>query len=561
MGLRNKISHILGVHPFSFLVCKMNREGNIDYILNSTNLIKSNTRGYHQNQLPFFLFQIDPKIYYDTYNKYYDESFLQNKERDFSLTYENLKKDIEQIRKSIMNEFEEDERGATNDTPSYYSKFIFSLEGEIKKGAIKVNTDGNNGLPSDYIMTFLYLKKYASATDFVDFRKRILFPRIVYLNKNWTTKQIHHAVFEYFSPVLRKFHKFKHTTDLWNEFFFDLDTNNDTNNQTFHQQKSYPYRIRMRNILPNIDEPCVFCSRPKCDDCLLPYDDTTLNDLLQKIPKNEEMGIDNSYFYLNYNQRNTIHNSEKDFSLEVTWLDQYEEIVKELNNKEEFEIKSSKYGSKHDKISIYNCFKNFVKLEKLQENNEWFCPQCKTHQKANKKMEIYKAPHILIVHLKRFRNNTKLDSVVDFPINGLDISNYVINKDDGFPCVYDLFAISNHYGGLGGGHYHAFAQNYLDKNWYDFNDSSVRQIDSHDNLVSSAAYVLFYRRREINSVNLSDIYNKSFINLEYTTATATASDENIENGSKIKTLKIDQEVINHNENHDQNEMKVTEEYK
>ena len=34
---------------------------------------------------------------------------------------------------------------------------------------------------------------------------------------------------------------------------------------------------------------------------------------------------------------------------------------------------------------------------------------------------------------------------------GLDLSNYVVNEEHERP-VYDLFAVSNHFGGLGGGH-------------------------------------------------------------------------------------------------------------
>lgn len=37
--------------------------------------------------------------------------------------------------------------------------------------------------------------------------------------------------------------------------------------------------------------------------------------------------------------------------------------------------------------------------------------------------------------------------------------------------VYELYAISNHYGGLGGGHYTAFAKN--NGQWYEFDDSRV----------------------------------------------------------------------------------------
>lgn len=56
---------------------------------------------------------------------------------------------------------------------------------------------------------------------------------------------------------------------------------------------------------------------------------------------------------------------------------------------------------------------------------------------------------------------------------------------------YELYAVSNHYGGMGGGHYTAYAKN--NDVWYDFNDSSVHKVKSSE-VVSSAAYMLFYRR-------------------------------------------------------------------
>lgn len=46
---------------------------------------------------------------------------------------------------------------------------------------------------------------------------------------------------------------------------------------------------------------------------------------------------------------------------------------------------------------------------------------------------------------------------MDFPIHNLDLSKFVKQKD-GRSYVYELYAISNHYGGLGGGHYTAFAK-------------------------------------------------------------------------------------------------------
>jgi ubiquitin C-terminal hydrolase len=70
-------------------------------------------------------------------------------------------------------------------------------------------------------------------------------------------------------------------------------------------------------------------------------------------------------------------------------------------------------------------------------------------------------PDILVVHLKRFSYSrylkNKLDTFVNFPIRNLDLSKYVKSKD-GPSHMYELYAISNHYGGLGGGHYTAYAK-------------------------------------------------------------------------------------------------------
>ena len=40
---------------------------------------------------------------------------------------------------------------------------------------------------------------------------------------------------------------------------------------------------------------------------------------------------------------------------------------------------------------------------------------------------------------------------LDLFSRGLNMKQFVINKNHG-PCNYDLIAVSNHYGGMGGGH-------------------------------------------------------------------------------------------------------------
>ena len=67
------------------------------------------------------------------------------------------------------------------------------------------------------------------------------------------------------------------------------------------------------------------------------------------------------------------------------------------------------------------------------------------------------------------------------------------------PQKYDLYAASNHYGGLNGGHYTAIARNMARKAWYNYDDSRVTEVCSlgdtateNQSIKTRAAYSLFY---------------------------------------------------------------------
>lgn len=51
-------------------------------------------------------------------------------------------------------------------------------------------------------------------------------------------------------------------------------------------------------------------------------------------------------------------------------------------------------------------------------------------QQATKKLDLWTLPEVLVVHLKRFASGRltrdKLDSLVQFPLCGLDLSRYVL---------------------------------------------------------------------------------------------------------------------------------------
>lgn len=75
------------------------------------------------------------------------------------------------------------------------------------------------------------------------------------------------------------------------------------------------------------------------------------------------------------------------------------------------------------------------------------------------------------------------------------MSNYVLQTKPDESVIYDLYAVSNHYGSLNGGHYTAYAKNPINKKWYEFDDSDVTKLDS-SKIPTKASYVLFYRKRK-----------------------------------------------------------------
>ncbi|XP_065589994.1 ubiquitin carboxyl-terminal hydrolase 8 isoform X2 [Cyrtonyx montezumae] len=157
------------------------------------------------------------------------------------------------------------------------------------------------------------------------------------------------------------------------------------------------------------------------------------------------------------------------------------------------------------KCTLQECLRLFSKEEKLTDNNRFYCSHCKTRRDSLKKIEIWKLPPVLLVHLKRFsydgRWKQKLQTSVDFPLETLDLSQYVIGPKNNLKR-YNLFSVSNHYGGLDGGHYTAYCKNASKQRWFKFDDHEVSEI-SASSVKSSAAYILFYTSYEQRAVEMA----------------------------------------------------------
>jgi ubiquitin C-terminal hydrolase len=154
-------------------------------------------------------------------------------------------------------------------------------------------------------------------------------------------------------------------------------------------------------------------------------------------------------------------------------------------------------------VQLLDCVKAFAKPEVLGAEDMWYCGKCKDFKQASKEMSIYSLPDLLIIHLKRFSytkmNRDKINTLVNFPLEGLDMSQYVLSESCKQSAVYDCFAVSNHFGGMGGGHYNAFCRNLVNNQWYCHDDSSVSKVENTSSIISSSAYVLFYKLRSLKS--------------------------------------------------------------
>ncbi|XP_027197634.2 ubiquitin carboxyl-terminal hydrolase 31-like [Dermatophagoides pteronyssinus] len=237
----------------------------------------------------------------------------------------------------------------------------------------------------------------------------------------------------------------------------------------------------------------------------------------------------------------------------VEWdLDSRQNIIvsNELFNMiaHECEDESVKKAQEHSKMNnrttLQDCLDLYFRDENLTSENSWQCSSCSS-QSCLRKLNIWSLPDILILHLKRFRytnnmNRLKVNTMVDYPENGLDLLKYVqekfsesfngtMNGHDHSPSfsslnssndrrssssssnkltykckgndrldetTYDLFAVSCHQGNMQSGHYKAYSKNSVDNCWYLFDDTKVT-VEKFK--VKQDAYILFYQKSSVSA--------------------------------------------------------------
>ena len=328
-------------------------------------------------------------------------------------------------------------------------------------------------------------------------------PKIYYFNKEWNNEELFHYFAKLNIIIYENNHDFMEKN--FGEYASAIEKyyNNPDFKLTYsiHEETKYPFFLFYDNssLIFNENE----------NENNISNDTLNLGKIL--LLSKEKFTIKEEIEKIELKDNKTIKDYQLNFN--IVWYPDYINKIQQLCLSEKINKKISYFNDFDGQdFQLTNLLENFGMLEQLTEENKWYCPKCKQHQLAKKKIEIYTCPEILIIHLKRFKNNSKLRNLVKFPIEGLDMGKYIHykeNENENNDYIYDLFAVSNHDGDLNGGHYYAYCKNIYENKWFEFNDSCVSEINDN-NIVSKSAYVIFYKKRNSKYKNIEELYNKPF---------------------------------------------------
>eukprot|EP00127_Corallochytrium_limacisporum_P007054 Clim_evm14s241 gene=Clim_evmTU14s241 len=200
---------------------------------------------------------------------------------------------------------------------------------------------------------------------------------------------------------------------------------------------------------------------------------------------------------------------------------------------------------KSKSVDLESCMQSFSDYETLEEDS-YFCSKEKDFKPAIKTLGVWRAPPVLIVHLKRFEYDSsgqcsKIDTMVNFPVDDLwDVSEFLgdartrknIDTAIFLSNLYQLYGVVHHLGGLHSGHYIAHVRDtvvqdpFMDidsggsgnslnssisskksqkteptSEWWCYDDSRCYPISSSE-VMKKSAYLLFFQR--VNGMDEQD---------------------------------------------------------
>ncbi|KAM9361476.1 ubiquitin carboxyl-terminal hydrolase 48 [Symphorus nematophorus] len=132
--------------------------------------------------------------------------------------------------------------------------------------------------------------------------------------------------------------------------------------------------------------------------------------------------------------------------------------------------------------NLTECVTEFLKEEKLDGENRYFCESCQSKQSATRRIRLHSLPPTLNLQLMRFvfdrqtGHKKKLNTFISFP-EQLDMGPFLEGKQDQ-KCVYELSAVLIHRGiSAYSGHYIAHVKDARTGDWYKFNDEEIEKME------------------------------------------------------------------------------------
>ncbi|XP_067243976.1 ubiquitin carboxyl-terminal hydrolase 48 isoform X1 [Chanodichthys erythropterus] len=131
--------------------------------------------------------------------------------------------------------------------------------------------------------------------------------------------------------------------------------------------------------------------------------------------------------------------------------------------------------------NLTECVTEFLKEEKLDGDNRYYCESCQSKQNATRRIKLQSLPRTINFQLMRFvfdrqsGHKKKLNTFISFP-EVLDMGPFLEGKDE--KCTYELSAVLIHRGvSAYSGHYIAHVRDAHTNDWYKFNDEEIEKME------------------------------------------------------------------------------------
>uniref|UniRef100_A0A8C1N5C0 Ubiquitin carboxyl-terminal hydrolase 48 n=1 Tax=Cyprinus carpio TaxID=7962 RepID=A0A8C1N5C0_CYPCA len=131
--------------------------------------------------------------------------------------------------------------------------------------------------------------------------------------------------------------------------------------------------------------------------------------------------------------------------------------------------------------NLTECVTEFLKEEKLEGDNRYYCESCQSKQNATRRIKLQSLPRTLNFQLMRFvfdrqsGHKKKLNTFISFP-EVLDMGPFLEGKEE--ECTYELSAVLIHRGvSAYSGHYIAHVRDAHTNDWYKFNDEEIEKME------------------------------------------------------------------------------------